>query len=233
MGTGNSDYQFGSPSHDYARDLIATKGSRERNYLQVKHRLQLLRELFPEAQITTQSLMIDPQNSFACFHATVLLPNGASGEGTGSETASDFRDYIEKAETKAIGRALSAAGIGHQYGIADFEYESESPKEYNGVDSGIAPNRAAAPRPAAARPATRPAGGNLISAATDDDTAQELRNEELIHLKKTVGVQALKTKFEVMFKHTVWADLDPEQQEALLEEGRKLAREKATRQQDG
>jgi hypothetical protein len=35
--------------------------------------------------------------------------------GHGSETARDFKDYIEKAETKAIGRALAALGFGTQF----------------------------------------------------------------------------------------------------------------------
>jgi hypothetical protein len=219
MGNGNSDYEIGKPSHDYAKDLIATKGSRERNYLQVKHRLQLLRELFPEAKITTNSLMIDPEHGFACFHASVELPNGARGEGTGSETTGDFRDFIEKAETKAIGRALSAAGIGHQYGIADFEYESESPKEYVGVDSGVAPNRAGGTR--------RPANGNLIAAAATDPGAdeQERRNREFIELKKTVPSERLRDRAMLMFRHTVWSQMEPEQQEAFLVEVRKMAAE--------
>lgn len=133
----NGNYILNRPTVDYAKLLIAPKGRGERNYLEVKYRLQLLREVFPEAQVTTECQLLDAENNFACFRARVQLPNGAVGEGTGSETSGDFRDYIEKAETKAIGRALSAAGIGWQYGIADMEYESESPKDYVGVDSGI------------------------------------------------------------------------------------------------
>lgn len=217
MGTGNSDYQIGRPSHDYAGDLIATKGSRDRNYLQVKHRLQLLRELFPEARISTSSQMIDPEHAFACFHAVVELPNGARGEGTGSETGGDFRDYIEKAETKAIGRALSAAGIGHQYGIADFEYESESPREYNGVDSGVNANR---PRSAAGRQAPAP---------TPEDIAAG-RNAQLVELQGRLGKDETKRLFEIRFANTTWKDLDASEQDAFLVELReKIAASAAPR----
>lgn len=37
--------------------------------------------------------------------------------GYGSETLSDFRDYFEKAETKAIGRALAALGYGTLFAL--------------------------------------------------------------------------------------------------------------------
>ena len=56
----------------------------------------------------------DPQ--MAIFKATVTLPTGGKATGYGSETASDFPDFIEKAETKAIGRALNALGYGAQFG---------------------------------------------------------------------------------------------------------------------
>lgn len=211
MGTGNSDYQIGKPGHDYTRDLIATKGSRERNYLQVKHRLQLLRELFPEAKVVTDNIALDPANGFAAFHARVELPNGAVGEGTGSETGRDFGDFIEKAETKAIGRALSAAGIGHQYGIADFEYESESPKPYNGVDTGIATERSRAAETAPARPSAAPSASP--AAGNDDVTAL---NAEFIKQKERIGAEAMRGKAQELFQKTVWKDLEPDQKRALL-----------------
>jgi hypothetical protein len=52
----------------------------------------------------------------AIFKATVTVPTGGKATGYGSETASDFPDFIEKAETKAIGRALNALGYGAQFG---------------------------------------------------------------------------------------------------------------------
>jgi hypothetical protein len=52
----------------------------------------------------------------AIFKATVSVPSGGKATGYGSETAGDFPDFIEKAETKAIGRALNALGYGAQFG---------------------------------------------------------------------------------------------------------------------
>ncbi len=57
----------------------------------------------------------------AVFRARVPIPGGGSATGWGSETAGDFRDYLEKAETKAIGRALAALGFGTQF-CPDFEF---------------------------------------------------------------------------------------------------------------
>jgi hypothetical protein len=57
----------------------------------------------------------------AVFRAQVSIPDGGSATGWGSESAGDFRDYLEKAETKAIGRALAALGFGTQF-CPDFEF---------------------------------------------------------------------------------------------------------------
>lgn len=234
MGTGNSDYEIGKPGHDYTKDLIATKGSRERNYLQVKDRMRLLRELFPEAKVTTTVLNIDPANGFAAFHARVELPNGAIGEGTGSETARDFGDYIEKAETKAVGRACSAAGIGHQFGIADFEYEGESPKPYNGVDTGVSTERTRnappAPSPAPnvlqpraaaqqARQAAAPATANedVVIPQTDSKEDQEQRSAMLLRFKETLGLDMLRAKSKEMFdKELNWREFSAAEQVLFL-----------------
>jgi hypothetical protein len=41
--------------------------------------------------------------------------NGGTATGTGTETRQRFEDFVEKAETRAIGRALAALGIGTQF----------------------------------------------------------------------------------------------------------------------
>lgn len=48
----------------------------------------------------------------ALFKVRVTFPNGKFKEAWGSETNVDFKDYLEKAETKALGRALGFAGYG-------------------------------------------------------------------------------------------------------------------------
>jgi hypothetical protein len=87
------------------------------DYLDVKWRLLWLRKEHPDAEIVTELVQHDPQ--MAIFKATATVPTGGRATGYGSETASDFPDFIEKAETKAIGRALNALGYGAQFG--DFQ----------------------------------------------------------------------------------------------------------------
>lgn len=84
------------------------------DYLEVKHRLLWLRTEHPEALIETELVRLDPDAGLAVFKASVVLPEG-SATGHGSETRTDFGDFIEKAETKAIGRALAALGYGTQF----------------------------------------------------------------------------------------------------------------------
>ena len=49
------------------------------------------------------------------FRAIVKDGQGGTATGTKSEKAASFPDFIEKAETGAIGRALAALGYGTQF----------------------------------------------------------------------------------------------------------------------
>lgn len=95
---------------DPSRYLTKVKGS---DYLEVKWRLVWLRDQHPDATIETD--LFAHSGNHAIFRAQVTLPTGASATGWGSEDASTFANYIEKAETKAIGRALAALGFGTQF----------------------------------------------------------------------------------------------------------------------
>lgn len=93
-----------------AKFLSRVNGS---EYLEVKWRLVWLRDRHPEAQVETE--LVSHHGDTAVFRARVVIPDGGSATGWGSESAGDFRDYLEKAETKAIGRALAALGFGTQF----------------------------------------------------------------------------------------------------------------------
>lgn len=93
-----------------AKFLTRVNGS---EYLEVKWRLVWLRDRHPEAQVETE--LVSHVGDTAVFRARVVIPDGGSATGWGSESAGDFRDYLEKAETKAIGRALAALGFGTQF----------------------------------------------------------------------------------------------------------------------
>ena len=89
------------------------------DYLEVKWRVYWLRTQHPDAIISTE--LISHENSVAVFKAHVSIPGGGSSTGWGSEGYDDFRDYLEKAETKALGRALAALGFGTQF-TPDFDF---------------------------------------------------------------------------------------------------------------
>jgi hypothetical protein len=99
-----------------ARYLTRVNGS---DYLEVKWRLVWLRDRHPDASIETE--LVSHEDNVAVFQARIAVPNGGVATGWGSEAAGDFRDYLEKAETKAIGRALAALGFGTQF-CPDFEF---------------------------------------------------------------------------------------------------------------
>jgi hypothetical protein len=89
------------------------------DYLEVKWRLLWFRTEHPDGEIETE--LIEHRNGVAVFRARVRVPGGGSATGWGSETLDDFHDYLEKAETKALGRALAALGYGTQF-CPDFEF---------------------------------------------------------------------------------------------------------------
>ena len=97
-------------SFNPSEHLIDIQG---KQYLPVNWRLFWLRDAHPDADVETE--MIRESEDQAVFKARVLIPGRGSATGYGSETRDDFGDFIEKAETKAIGRALAALGFGTQF----------------------------------------------------------------------------------------------------------------------
>jgi hypothetical protein len=113
---------------DPTRFLTKVNG---RDYLEVKWRLVWLRSQHPDASVETE--LVEADGSAAVFRARVTLPTGASATGWGSESAGDFHDFLEKAETKALGRALAALGFGTQF-CQDYDFGAEAQRV---VDSPI------------------------------------------------------------------------------------------------
>jgi hypothetical protein len=142
------------------RDASGAWTTSESDYLEVKWRLLWLRTDHPDAAVETD--LVSHVDSMAVFRARVSIPGGGSATGWGHETAADFEDYLEKAETKALGRALAALGYGTQF-CEDFEFEQAPTRQgerLRVVDSPVqrAPDGQVARRPAPAagvRPASR------------------------------------------------------------------------------
>jgi len=143
----------GFNASQYVRQLRGRGGAQD--YLDVKFRLLWLRREHPDAETLTEHIRID--DTVAIFKATVSIPGGGKASGHGSETATDFPDYIEKAETKALGRALNALGYGAQFA----EPEAEAADEAATPPRETAPDRprskSAARAATAAAPPSRPA----------------------------------------------------------------------------
>lgn len=95
-------------------------------YLEVKWRLVWLRQQDPEASISTDLVEHDRRadDPVAVFKATITLTTGASATGWAMESRNDFRDYLQKAETASIGRALAALGYGTQF-TPDYDLEQQ------------------------------------------------------------------------------------------------------------
>ncbi len=123
--------------NEHLMQLKSRDGSKD--YLPVQWRLVWFREACPEGTIETEEVEVDLDREmeeevyvwnsekrrsekvikrakgYARFKATIADGKGGRATGTKSECAASFGDYIEKAETGAIGRALAALGYGTQF----------------------------------------------------------------------------------------------------------------------
>lgn len=86
-------------------------------YLQVMWRLVWFREEHPDWCINTELVSLDKETNTAIFKAEIMEPHTEQvlSTGYGSECVRDFKDFLEKAETKAVGRALAMLGYGTQF----------------------------------------------------------------------------------------------------------------------
>ena len=110
--------------------LMDLKGKK---YLQVMWRLVWFREDKPLWSIDTKLEQLTENH--AVFSAKIYDENGVQkSAGYGSEGVKDFRDFIEKAETKAVGRALAMLGYGTQFA-------PELDEEERIVDSPVPPKK--------------------------------------------------------------------------------------------
>lgn len=94
--------------------LIKLKG---KDYLEVKWRLVWFRQAHPaEEGWGIHTICEEATETSARYRAQILDPEGRIvGESSKTETKSGFADFVEKAETGAIGRALAVCGYGTQF----------------------------------------------------------------------------------------------------------------------
>lgn len=100
---------------------------RGKEYLQVAHRLVWFREDHPMGTIRTtmREKGGEGKDEYAVFQAEihVMTDRGPMLVSTAhkKETRSGFEDFIEKAETGSIGRALALMGYGTQFAADELE----------------------------------------------------------------------------------------------------------------
>ena len=100
-------------SFDPKKYIINLKG---KEYLPVAARLVWFRQDHPDWSIITTPLEINLEKQFAIFSASIMNADGKIiATGTKMETVKDFGDYLEKAETGSVGRALAMCGYGTQF----------------------------------------------------------------------------------------------------------------------
>lgn len=127
-----------------------------KDYLEVKWRLVWFRDEHPDWGIHSEVIQFDAQ--MALVKATITNENGlVMAQGHKQEEPKHFADFLEKAETGAIGRALGVLGYGTQF-APEFD-EGERIVDSPVSKPAAAPKPAAQPTraPAAPAPAAKPA----------------------------------------------------------------------------
>jgi hypothetical protein len=142
------------------------------DYLEVKWRLVWFRERCPHGSIRTEALSLDWEQGVAIYKATVEDGDGGLATGTGTETRTRFEDFVEKAETRAVGRALAALGIGTQFvgaELSEGDHVADAPvAQPNGY--AVEPVRRPVPSPGDRNGQALPEAGRITR-----DQARELK----------------------------------------------------------
>jgi hypothetical protein len=95
--------------------------TRQDEYLEVKWRLVWFREKFPHGSIITETVLLDWDKGVCIHWAHVGDGEGGMATGTGTEIRKSFEDFVETSETRGVGRALAALGIGTQFVGAELD----------------------------------------------------------------------------------------------------------------
>jgi hypothetical protein len=172
--------QFDAAAHIIK--LPGRGGKGPTDYLPVAARIAWFRADHPDGKLHVWKDQIDER--IAIFHAQAETSDGAIAQGWGSETPQDFKDYIEKASTKAVGRALAALGYGTLQAGDELDEGArivDTPKQQPTPRAVTTPGREPAPRSSpqrptrSDRPAAVPSAAGPPSAVTPAEEARLMK----------------------------------------------------------
>ena len=198
--------------NDHLMQLRSKDGAKD--YLPVQWRLVWFRDQCPHGTIDTEELEVDLDREmeeevfvwnsdkrrsekvvkrakgYARYKAIVSVGQGGRATGTKSEKAASFPDFIEKAETGAIGRALAALGYGTQFApdLDEAHRIVDSPVDRgsNGYEgNGSNGNASLTPmRPAAMSNNTNGNGSSSANVETPADATMKVTEQQILSIRK-------------------------------------------------
>jgi hypothetical protein len=159
-----------------------------KDYLQVAHRLVWFREEKPNWGIDTRVHVLD--DALAVVEATILDEAGnLKARGFKMQGAKGFAQYLEKAESGAIGRALAFLGYGTQHAQELEEDDdtpmgqlSDSPMASRPIGAGARAPIPAAPKSGAPENKAAPSKTSL-----SPETISEAQAKRLFAIASTAG----------------------------------------------
>lgn len=99
-----------------SKTVLPVSDIKGKPYLQVAYRLVWFREEHPTWGIETNIQDWNQEKKWVVFRAQITDETGrVIAQATKAESSQGFADYIEKAETGSIGRALALCGYGTQF----------------------------------------------------------------------------------------------------------------------
>jgi len=100
----------------------------EADYLPVAARVAWFRETCQQGSIEAELVTLDWEKGLAIFRATVRDGKGGTATAYAHEVRSAFPDFLEKANTRSVGRALALMGYGTMMAADDLD-EGDHPAE--------------------------------------------------------------------------------------------------------